>query len=40
MLHVFDKGGFELQRHTSAGLVELKMTFKQEVPPRSQKLQP
>ena len=40
MLHVFEKGGFELQRHTSAGLVELKMTFKQEVPPRSQKLQP
>jgi len=39
MLHVFEKGGFELQRHTSAGLVELKMTFKQEVPPRSQKLQ-
>jgi len=38
MLHVFEKGGFELQRHTSAGLVELKMTFKQEAPLRSQKL--
>jgi len=38
MLHVFEKGGFEMQRHTSAGLVELKMTFKQEAPLRSQKL--
>lgn len=38
MLHVFEKGGFDTQRQTSAGLVELKMTFKQEA--RSQKLQP
>ena len=38
MLHVFEKGGFEMQRHTSAGLVELKMMFKQEAPLRSQKL--
>jgi len=39
MLHVFEKGGFEMQKRTSAGLVELKMTFKQEKLPRSQKLQ-
>jgi RimJ/RimL family protein N-acetyltransferase len=39
MLHVFEKGGFEMQKRTSAGLVELKMTFKQETLPRSQKLQ-
>jgi acyl-CoA hydrolase/GNAT superfamily N-acetyltransferase len=36
MLHVFEKGGFEMQRRTIAGLVELKMTFKQEAPLRSQ----
>lgn len=30
MLHVFEKGGFELQRRTSAGIVELKMMFRQE----------
>jgi len=35
MLHVFEKGGFELQRRTVAGLVELKMMFKQEAPLRS-----
>ena len=35
MLHVFEKGGFELQRRTIAGLVELKMMFKQEAPLRS-----
>jgi hypothetical protein len=40
MLHVFEKGGFDMQRQTIAGIVELKMTFKQEVPQRSQKLQP
>jgi acyl-CoA hydrolase/GNAT superfamily N-acetyltransferase len=28
MLHVFEKGGFEMQRRTIAGLVELKMLFK------------
>ena len=28
MLHVFEKGGFEMQRRTIAGLVELKMMFK------------
>jgi acyl-CoA hydrolase/GNAT superfamily N-acetyltransferase len=38
MLHVFEKGGFEMQRRTIAGLVELKMTFKQEAPLRSQNL--
>jgi hypothetical protein len=39
MLHVFEKGGFEMQRHTIAGVVELKMIFKQEAPLKSQKLQ-
>jgi RimJ/RimL family protein N-acetyltransferase len=39
MLHVFEKGGFDMQRQTIAGIVELKMTFKQEAPLRSQKLQ-
>ena len=34
MLHVFEKGGFELSRRTIAGLVELRMMFKQEAPPR------
>ena len=38
MLHVFEKGGFDMQRQTIAGIVELKMTFKQEAPLRSQKL--
>ena len=38
MLHVFEKGGFETQRHTSAGVVELKMTFKQEAPLQSRKV--
>jgi RimJ/RimL family protein N-acetyltransferase len=37
MLHVFEKGGFEMQRHTIAGVVELKMMFKQAASPRSQK---
>ncbi len=37
MLHVFEKGGFEMQRRTIAGLVELKMMFKQETAVRSQK---
>jgi acyl-CoA hydrolase/GNAT superfamily N-acetyltransferase len=38
MLHVFEKGGFETQRHTSAGVVELKMMFKQEAPLQSRKV--
>jgi acyl-CoA hydrolase/RimJ/RimL family protein N-acetyltransferase len=37
MLHVFEKGGFEMQRRTIAGLVELKMMFKQEGASRPQK---
>jgi RimJ/RimL family protein N-acetyltransferase len=37
MLHVFEKGGFEMQRRTIAGLVELKMMFKQEGAARPQK---
>jgi len=37
MLHVFEKGGFEMQRRTIAGLVELKMMFKQEGAVRPQK---
>jgi acyl-CoA hydrolase/GNAT superfamily N-acetyltransferase len=36
MLHVFEKGGFEMHRRTIAGLAELKMMFKQEAPLRSQ----
>lgn len=37
MLHVFEKGGFEMHRRTIAGLVELKMMFKQEGATRPQK---
>ena len=37
MLHVFEKGGFEMQRRTIAGLVELKMMFKQEGATQPQK---
>jgi len=32
MLHVFEKGGFEMHRRTIAGLVELKMMFRQTPP--------
>jgi len=33
MLHVFEKGGFHMQRRTIAGLVELKMMFAQGIVP-------
>jgi len=38
MLHVFERGGFDIQRRTVAGLVTLKMMFKQENPAWSQKI--
>ncbi|HOK07435.1 MAG TPA: GNAT family N-acetyltransferase [Syntrophales bacterium] len=31
MLHVFEKGGFDMQKRTIAGLCELKLMFRQEV---------
>jgi len=37
MLNVFEKGGFDIQRRTVAGIVTLKMMFKQEAPVWSKK---